>query len=51
MRTFFIALLASSALVACGQPSTPANDIAPAYSQADIESTTTALNDWFETKY
>lgn len=51
MRIFFIALLASSALIACDQSSTPANDTTPAYSQADIESTTTAINDWFEIKY
>lgn len=53
MRTFIIALLASTALVACGQnvstPESTAN--APHASPAKIQSTTAALNAWFETKY
>ena len=52
MRTLMIALLASTALIACDQTtsgSEPAT--APVSSAAQIETTTAALNDWFEVKY
>ena len=52
MRTLMIALLASTALIACDQTtsgSEPAT--APVVSAAQIETTTAALNDWFEVKY
>lgn len=51
MRSILIALMASTVLVACGQSSTDTNPAPPTISAADIETTTKALNDWFEVKY
>ncbi len=52
MRTLMIALLASTALVACNQTtSTPETATAPITAAAQIETTTAALNAWFEEKY
>jgi len=51
MRHFIIALLASTALVACGPALSPSGDNSSATTTDVTESTTAALNDWFETKY
>ena len=52
MRTLMIALLASTALIACDQATSGSESAtAPVASAAQIETTTAALNDWFEVKY
>jgi len=53
MRNFVLALLASTALAACGPASTPSENeaVTPSVSAADIQTTTAALNEWFEVKY
>jgi len=55
MRTLLTALFASTALVACSPPATKTQEsspaVAPAVTAAEIETTTAALNDWFEAKY